>query len=297
VPTTGESRSSSSNRRGALLSLASTALGAAYLVPYKLAGGLASPAAVIVVMLASAAGFNTAIALAHRRGRIRIHRIELAVSVVLAVCTVIGNVAVLLSLRTLQPAITSVATHTQIFFVVALAWPLLGERPNRRFTLGVMVAAAGFAVMRLRGAGDAAVSLEGLAWALTAAASWATMQVVTRRYSARLEPVVVNALRLWIATAALARFPGTVGEVAVAPAAAWLYASAAAFLGPFLSRVLLMYSVQTLTASRSSLVGLVGPVFAFVFALLAFGDVPTGYEIAGGIVIIAGVALPMLGAG
>lgn len=277
-----------------MFSLAATALGAGYLVPYKLAGTLASPGAVIAVMLAAAAVFNTATALAQRRGRIRIHRIELAVSAALAVFTVIGNVAVLLSLRTLQPAITSVTTHTQVFFVVALAWPLLGERPTARFTLGVLVAVAGFALMRLRGAGDAAVSGEGLMWALTGAACWAAMQVVTRRFSARLEPVVVNALRLWIAVAALALFPGTLGDVAAAPPVAWLYAAAAGFLGPFLSRVFLMYSVQTLTASRSALVGLVGPVFAFVFGLLAFGEVPTAFEIAGGIVIVAGVALPML---
>jgi drug/metabolite transporter (DMT)-like permease len=52
-----------------------------------------------------------------------------------------------------------------------------------------------------------------------------------------------------------------------------------------------MYAVKTLSASRSTLIVLAGPVFAFVFALAAFGTVPAPYELIGGAIIVIGVAL------
>ncbi len=220
-------------------------------------------------------------------------RLALTLSVALAAFSVLGNIAVLRALDTLHPALTSVATNTQVFFIVALAWPLLGERPTARFAIGVMIALCGFALMQVPIAGDVDISLPGMLWGLLAATMWGSMQVTTRRFVNQVEPVAVNAARLWLAAGALACFPDARAGLAAAPARAWIYAGAAAFLGPFVSRVCLMYALRGTTASRVALIGLFGPVVAFISGYLAFGTAPHTLELVGGAIIILGVALPL----
>jgi drug/metabolite transporter (DMT)-like permease len=244
-------------------------------------------------MLACAAVLNTIAAVGQLRGRLRIDRLALAVASALAACTVVGNIAALRALATLEPAIASVATHTQVLFVVALAWPLLGERPSRRFWVGAALAGGGFVVMQPTPAAGATVTGEGLLWALLAASMWAAMQVITRAYATRIQPVAINAIRLWLAVAAMACMPGAVGDLSAAPPDLWLLAGAAALAGPFASRVCLMYSVRYISASHSTLIGLVGPVFALGFGVAILGTAPAPVELLGGAIIAAGVAIPL----
>lgn len=244
-------------------------------------------------MLSCAAVLNTAAALWLLRGSIELSRVNVGVACALAVCTVVGNIAMLHALGTLEPALASVFSQTQVFFVVAFAWVWLSEAPSLRFALGAVVALGGFGLMRLSDVESATVTTEGVLWGLLAATMWASMQVITRRYAARIQIVFVNAFRLWIAVSVLLLLPGTGLDVFDIGGRAWLYAAAAAFVGPFLARVCLMYAVRYVTASHSTLVGLVGPVFAFVFGFAAFGTMPATWEIVGGIIIVLGVAVPI----
>jgi drug/metabolite transporter (DMT)-like permease len=279
-------------RKGTLLSLSSALLGAAFLVPYKAAGQLAPVRGVVLAMLVAAAAFNTVTLYGRPGERARRRRIDVAVALALSVCTVVGNIASLAALALLEPAIVSATTHTQVFLVVALAWPLLGERPTARFVAGAAIAVAGFVLMQRPTAGGT-VTTAGIGLAVLAAGMWASMQVITRWAVARIDLVFVNGLRLWLASAALACVPGAIGSARAMPAEAWALAGCAAFLGPFLSRVALMYSVRYISASHSTLVGLIGPAFALLFGLAAFGTAPSPLEIAGGAVILTGVSLPL----
>jgi len=276
-----------------VLALSAAALGAAFLVPYKAAGELAPQPLIVLAMLACAAVLNSATALGQLRGTMRVDRVNVGVACALAGCTVVGNISVLRALATLEPAVASVVTHTQVFFVVVFAWIWLAETPSPRFALGAALALGGFGVMRLTGVGSATVTTDGVMWALLAATMWAAMQVITRRYAVRMQIVFVNAFRLWLAVGVLLVLPGTGAAVFDIGGRAWLYAAAAAFVGPFLARVCLMYAVRHITASHSTLVGLVGPVFAFGFGFAAFGTMPAPLEICGGILIVAGVAIPI----
>jgi len=42
------------------------------------------------------------------------------------------------------------------------------------------------------------------------------------------------------------------------------------------------------------LISLSSPVFAFVLAFVILGTVPTSYELAGGVVMLVGIALPVI---
>lgn len=299
--------SPASRRAGIALSLAAALGGAVALVAYKAAGERAGAAAVVLAAMLCAALLNSAIlgqparALARvwRRaagagpGRPGAHalpaRAELALGAFLALCTVAANLAVLRSLASLNPALTSVLAKTEVLLVAALAWPLLGERMSLRFGAGALLAVAGIALMHEPGA----LALDaGSLWAVAAAAAWALMHVVARKHIHRVRPGHVNGARLWLSAATLLLVPGNVQALAGLDARTWLLCGVAALAGPFLARLALLHAVRHLSASHSTLLSLPGPVFAAVLALAIFGVAPSLGELAGAALVLAGVALP-----
>jgi drug/metabolite transporter (DMT)-like permease len=295
-------------RTGALLSLASAALAAIFLIPYKLASERAPAELVTMTMLASAAVFNT---LASAGGKLRAARAHarergqgrdpdrprrslgptLLIAAVIAVLTAAGNYAVATALTSAAPGLVSVVQQTQVVYVAAVSAVLLGERITLRFGVGVAVALAGFMVMSLPMGESAGVPL-GALWALLSAVCFGSMHVITRMEIHRIDPVLVNAIRLWFAVALL--LPGQLDGAFRLDLATWALVAGAGFLGPFLSRLCLMFAVRHISASRSALLVLAGPVFAFLFAWLVLDIEPAPRELLGGALILAGVALPLL---
>jgi drug/metabolite transporter (DMT)-like permease len=139
-----------------------------------------------------------------------------------------------------------------------------------------------------------AVDEIGVLWALGAALGFGLMHVVTRRVIARIQPVLVNALRLWLSVAILVLLPGRAGEMAGLPRDAWLLAGTAALFGPFLARIAIMSSVRHIQASHASLITLLTPVFAFPLELIVLGTRPGRLEVIGGAIILAGIAIPAM---
>lgn len=287
-------------RTGVLLSLASALLAASFLIPYKLAGDAAPRDLVVLAMLTSAALLNTLVTVAHRlrpgagARPVRSLRLALGVAAVLGVLTTGGNFAVAQALAHIAPGLVSVVQQTQVVFVAVASAVLLGERITARFVAGALVALSGFAVMRMPVGGEEVVATAGILWAVLSALCFGLMHVVTRKVIQGIDPVLVNSLRLWLAVAALACLPGRAAGALALDAEIWALAAAAAFVGPFVSRLCLMYAVRHISASRSSLLTLTAPVFAFGLGFAILGIEPGARELAGGALIVAGIAVPLL---
>jgi len=131
-------------------------------------------------------------------------------------------------------------------------------------------------------------------WALGGASSFGTMVIITRKVIDRIQPVTVNVMRLWLAVAFLAAVPGTAARALAAGHELWLMAAVAAFCGPFVSRLCIMYALRHVTAAYQVLISLSAPVFAFVLGYLFLGTVPTGPELVGGGIMLIGIAVPVV---
>lgn len=267
--------------------------GALFLIPFKAASQDASRPAIVLAVVLCAALLNTAVALVRLRGRPRVDRVAWVTAGQLALCTAAGNIGIAGSLERVEPAITSVVLQTQVILVGLLELILLRTRPTLALIIGSVLALAGFLVMRAPWEAAAAADPAGVAWALLAASSFALMLVLTRRVIERIDAVTVNALRLWLATAAMAVWPGAVVAVAAFDLRLWLLCAAAAACGLTISRLLLMQAVRYITATETKLVGLIAPLFALGLGVAFFGVWPTGQELLGGAVILGGVALPL----
>ena len=74
----------------------------------------------------------------------------------------------------------------------------------------------------------------------------------------------------------------------------FLFAALAGAFGPFISRTALMYALKYIPPTRTTLIALLTPGLTLLPAFLAFGSVPTRREVVGGLIIVAGVAIPLL---
>lgn len=275
----------------------STLGSAGFAVPWKLANELGDPSASVLMLLVSAALFNTLFLLGQRvlrsGARIRLGRIDLGVAAALALLTLLGNTASALAVQDLSPALLNVVLRVEVIFVAVLAWVLLGERVEGRYWLGASIAVLGLAVMQdIGGAGVGGVDPATL-WALSAAACFSLMGVVTRRYIHRIDPVGVNSLRLWMAVALWFAF-NPLPDLAAIPRAQAGYAMLAGLCGPFFARLLLMLSARHIEARLTALVNLTAPLPTLALGWWWLADWPETMQLLGGAIMILGVALPLL---
>jgi len=194
--------------------------------------------------------------------------------------------------------LSSLVIQLQVVFTIALAVAFLGERPSRVQICGAVVAFAGLAAIA---AGRAqSVPLGAVLLLVGAAASWGVSNVCTRV----AKPSDGFAFLIWASLVGPIPLTGLSFAFEGSTAMAHAFTS----LGwPALLSLLFVVVVATLfgfgawtwllarhSASNVAPFSLLAPVAALVSTWLARGERPTPAELAGGIVILAGLALAVL---
>lgn len=262
-------------------------------VPWKAANTAGDPAVSALVLLVTAAVLSTGVSLVEHRRLPRLRRFDWIAAVVLAVLSLAGNWVSAMAIQTISPSVLTVVQRSEAVFVALVAWPLLGERVNARFWAGLAVAIAGLVVLH-----DPFAELDpraaGMRWAVVAACLFGSMVVVTRRLAHHIDLVAVNGVRLWIAVGLWFALNGVPEALVAAPEAQLWNAAAAGVVGPFFGRLCMMFSSRTLEARLTTLVTLAAPPITLCFAWAVLGTVPEAREIAGGAIMMLGIAIPLV---
>lgn len=269
-----------------------SALGsAAFVIPWKVAARHGESKDMVLVLLTSAAILNSLfLPLRKGTGR-RWSGTAWAVAIVLGLLGLFGNEASAASIRRISGPLLSVLQRVEVPIVGALAWLLLAERPTLGFWVGALLASLG--VVLIQGTGLGPAHAAGVGFALLAAGCFAGMAVVTRRFIDDIEPVGVNAMRLWLSVLCwLALYRELPIERLSLELVLW--ASLAALFGPFLGRLFLMFALRHVEARIAALCILLAPVATLGLSWLLLGDMPTATETLGGAVVLAGIAMPFL---
>jgi drug/metabolite transporter (DMT)-like permease len=194
-----------------------------------------------------------------------------------------------LSFTSTAASVALVATNP-IF--AALLGALVGDRVARREIVGIVIAAAGCAVLAGGDwrAGKGALIGDGLA--LVGAASAAAYLVVGRRLraAAPLVPYLgaVNA----IAAAALVLAALVAGhDLAALPGHTYLACAGAAVLASVVGHSLLNAAVRVAPAHLVALAILGEPIGSSLIAWAAFGEEPPLHAVLGGAIVLAGIAV------
>jgi DME family drug/metabolite transporter len=178
-----------------------------------------------------------------------------------------------------------------------LAPVLLPERISFRVLAGFVLAVIGTAMLAEL-APDAA-DLTGLGWGVLAAVAFALYLVLTRRWSTtyRLDGMTVALANAALTAMVLGGFllltdPGSLTPasppVEALVALGWMAAVAA--LGPILT----VASLRRIPAARSAAFLLLNPITATVLAVVLLGERPSALQVAGGALVLLGMAAATL---
>lgn len=284
---------STDRRRGFLWAFLSSVCIAAFVIPWKLANADGGTRVNALILLSSAALFNSLLSVAQQRALPRFNRFDLVFASWLGVLSLVGNLLSAEAILRISPSLLSVVQRSEVIIVALLAWPLIGERVEKRFWLGAGLAIFGVLFMQPTFATGEARGT-GILFAISSAGCFGVMAVLTRKYIRRFDVVSVNALRLWMSVAlwfAVYGLPPELSQVSVSQAG---YAALAAFFGPFAGRLCLMYASRHIEARLISLVVLLSPVMTLVLAFALLGDLPSARELQGSAIMLLGIAIPVV---
>ncbi len=284
---------SDDHRRGVLWALGSAFGIAAFIVPWKIAGGLGDARMNTLLLLVAAAVFTSFLTAYQQRSIPTFRSFDFRIAAALAACTLFGNLASANAIQLLSPALLTVVQRSEVIFVALLAWPLIGERIDRSFWLGAAVAGSGLLLLQgTLSLGEPRAA--GIAWGFGSAICFGSMAVITRKYIHRFDTVSVNALRLWLAVAFWFVWNGVPRELYETTTEQVGYVTLAAFFGPFMGRLCLMTSAKFVEARITTLTTLAAPPLTLVLAYVILSDLPSTREIQGGILMLIGISIPIL---
>ena len=203
----------------------------------------------------------------------------------------------------LSVAVALLLEYSGVLLVVGWMWARHGHRPGRLTALGGLGALVGLALV-LDLLGSHGVDPIGVLWGLGAAVGLAVYYVVSSHNEDALPPIVVAWGGLAVGAVALL----LAGAVGVLPLAASrtdvvLASRHMSWLVPVLGMSLLaaafayvagILGARLLGARVASFVGLTEVLFAVLFAWLLLGQTPRPVQLAGGVLVVLGIALVRL---
>jgi O-acetylserine/cysteine efflux transporter len=199
----------------------------------------------------------------------------------------------------LQPGLAALLLQAQVVFTIVIAAGVLRERPTAAQVAGVVVGVVGLATVAA-GRGGNAPAL-AVALALAAALSWAIGNVISRKAGVVRGRGRLGSLSLTVWSALIVPVPALALSLAVegpdaiaAGVAAFGWEAALSTLYTSVLCTIVGYAIYNglLARNRSAAVVpwvLLAPAVAMISAALLLGQVPNPAEIAGGLLLIAGV--------
>jgi drug/metabolite transporter (DMT)-like permease len=192
---------------------------------------------------------------------------------------------------------TSVANATLLannapIFVALGAWILWRERPTRGFLVGLVLALAGSALLSRGGFVPGHSTLLGDGLALLTGLFYSGYFLTVKRLRARFTTAAIMTWTAMVGTLLL--LPAALlaeGPLLPASLSGWLVVLALALFSHVGGQSLITYAMAQLPAGFSALTLLIQPVGAAIFAWILFGEALGPLQLAGGLVVLAGIWL------
>lgn len=205
-------------------------------------------------------------------------------------------------------ALASVLMQTQVFFTAIFGFVLLHERPSRALQLGLLLAALGLACFAMNyiapvGAG-AATTFWGLVLNLCAAAMWAASNIVARKAQQSNSSYDALGFVVWSSLVPIIPFtvfallfdaPAVRWNWLAAPVTGWLSVAYLGWIATILAYAMWTGLLKRHPANRVAPFSLGVPVVGLATGMVVLGEVVTAWQWAGVALVVAALAVVMLG--
>jgi drug/metabolite transporter (DMT)-like permease len=231
----------------------------------------------------------------HRERSFRIERRDLKLVLLAALMIFLNQVAFVYGVKLAHASTVALVLGTTPVFIGLISLVLRLEHLLWGFWIGAAITFAGVTLIALA-AGGVSADLHGVLIAVGTAFTWACYTVTIAPLMRRYSPFRISALVLAIGWAPLALI--SIPQIAAQSFSfGWLVwlGFAYAVIGPlFLTNILWFTAIDRVGPSRASLFGNLQPFFAVIFALLLLSETLSTLEVAGGVLIFAGIVLERL---
>ena len=193
--------------------------------------------------------------------------------------------------------VATVLNYTSPAWAVIFAWPLLGERLNRRKALALLLTGAGVAlIVRIFDVRFLSLNMTGLLWGMGSGLTYGLYGIFGRQALQRYSFWTV----ITYAFAAGALFllaTQSVGRIrsAFAQPGATLWLIVLALLPSVVGYGLYTFGLRYLEATVAAILATVEPVMATLWAVIFLGEALTLPQVTGGALVIAGVIVLQTG--
>jgi drug/metabolite transporter (DMT)-like permease len=198
------------------------------------------------------------------------------------------------SILLMGAGLASVLSNLQVVVVVVAAWFIWGERPSAAQAIGIPIALAGIVLISGVLGGDAygADPVLGSVLGIIVATTYAAYLLLLRKGRDRKHaagPILDSTIACAAAALAAGVVIGDFEPIPTLPAHVWLLLLAlSAQVG---GSVALAVALPRLPAATTSLILLVQPVLAVIFAMLILSESPSAMQLLGVSLVMGGVLL------
>ena len=274
--------------KGLSFAMLATLGGGLYAIPYRLSLETVAPLTVVWGVFLWALLFSLPGAWLGRHQTKYSWKIG-GISLLISLAGLLANYSICQALNRASPTMLILLSRSEIIITMLLSWLFLKEIITARVWLAVVVIIAGIIVMKLNTLSFELNEWSAIIWAITAAFSFAVMQVLAKSIIHEINPQVLNVSRLASALVILWSLEEVRSSVTVLEFTEWQWLAMAAFCGPFVGRVSYTYALRYLTISKTVIIGSFSPVATLIFELLVFGTLINAYEAVGGTIMLAGI--------
>jgi len=223
-----------------------------------------------------------------RPGVLRLHwRFFVAIGLLVAASTVINYGAV----AYIDPGTASLLAKTAVLFSLGLGVLWLRERLRPGDVLGAMIAITGVFLVSFQ---PGAYLRFGSALVLVSTFLYALHTAVVKRHGEAIDFGNFFLFRIVTTAAFLFLYAGARRQLVWPGATAWLLVLVAGTVDVAISRSLYYLSLRRMPMSIHTIILTLSPVVTILWALLLFGALPTSLGLAGGALVVLGVAVVTL---
>lgn len=263
-----------------------------------------SPAAAVAIRVSIAALVLAIPAGVVLRGRWQVLRRNLGMVATYGLVAIAGcQVFFFNAVQHLSVGVALLLEYMGVVLVVGWLWIRSGQPPGRLTIAGSVASLLGL-ILILDLVGDTKIDFVGVLWGLGAAVGLAVFFILSARSDSELPPLAMASGGMTIGAVALL----VLGALGALPMAAntdgvdfagrqvsWLVpVIGLSLIAAALAYVVGISAARILGSKVASFVGLTEVLFAVLFAWIFLGQLPTGVQLVGGVLIVVGVALVRL---